>query len=183
LEALGEAQEHPWASLAARRCAALIRLAVPPYDETAAGELEAVAVSYAGLDLRFDHARSVLALGRAQRRLKQWAAARRSLDLAVEAFDQIGSTGWTQLARTELARVGARRPGLRGHLTPSEQHVAELASAGLSNKQIAQALFITIKTVEGHLSHAYAKLGVTSRAQLARRLQGQPSSSVSPGPT
>ena len=56
----------------------------------------------------------------------------------------------------------------RGELTPTEQRVAELATEGLSNKEIAQALFVTVNTVEAHLSHAYAKLGIRSRAQLAR---------------
>jgi DNA-binding CsgD family transcriptional regulator len=180
LETLSEQQQHPWGLLAARRCGAMISLAAPVYDDAAAAELEAVASSYGGGGLRFDQARSLLALGRAQRRLKKWAAARRSLDLAVEAFDQIGSTGWAQLAQSELARIGARRPGRRGQLTPSEKQVADLAAAGHSNKQIAHALFITVKTVEGHLSRAYAKLGVTSRAQLPHRLQAQQSSGTSP---
>jgi DNA-binding NarL/FixJ family response regulator len=55
-------------------------------------------------------------------------------------------------------------------LTPSERRVAELAAEGLSNKEIAQALFVTVHTVERHLSHVYDKLGVHSRAQLAPRL-------------
>jgi DNA-binding CsgD family transcriptional regulator len=180
LETLSEQQQHPWGLLTARRSGALISLAAPPYEEAAADQLKAVAKSYGGLGLRFDQARSLLALGRAQRRLKKWAAARGSLDLAVEAFDQIGSTGWAERARSELARVGARRPGRDGQLTASEKHVAELAAAGHSNKQIAQALFITIKTVEGHLSRAYAKLGITSRGQLTHSLQGQQSSDSPP---
>jgi DNA-binding CsgD family transcriptional regulator len=179
LQTLSRAQQHPWGLLTAARCSALICLAAPPYDQAAAAELEAVAVSYDELGLRFDRARSLLALGRAQRRLKKWAAARRSLELAAEAFDQIDSTGWAQHARSELARVGARRPGNKGQLTPSEQRVVELAAAGRSNKQIAHALFITINTVEGHLSRAYAKLGITSRTQLTHQLHGQSSSSTS----
>ncbi|HET6869700.1 MAG TPA: LuxR C-terminal-related transcriptional regulator [Solirubrobacteraceae bacterium] len=176
LDTLSEQQQHPWGLLTARRCRALISLAAPQYDEAAANEFKVVATSYGRLGLDFDQARSLLAVGTAQRRLKQWGAARRSLEEAVETFDQIGSMGWGERARSELDRVGARRPGREGQLTPSEKHVAELAAAGHSNKQIAQALFITIKTVEGHLSRAYAKLGVTSRAQLTHRLQGQQSS-------
>ena len=60
------------------------------------------------------------------------------------------------------------RPG--GGLTPGERRVAELAAAGLSNKQVAARLYLSVATVEAHLSRAYAKLGVTSRAQLAQRL-------------
>jgi DNA-binding NarL/FixJ family response regulator len=110
-------------------------------------------------------------LGRAQRRLKKWAAARASLEQAVAAFDELGSTGWADRARAERARIGARRPRATGELTSSERRVAELAAEGRSNKEIAAALFVTVNTVEGHLSHAYAKLGVRSRAQLAQRLQ------------
>ena len=127
--------------------------------------------AYGEPGLRFERARSLLALGRAERRLKKWAAARRSLEHAAEAFEQINSAGWAERARFELGRVGARRPGRKGALTPSEKRVVELAAEGHTNKQIAQALFITINTVEGHLSHAYTKLGVTSRGQLPHRLE------------
>ncbi|HEY1511442.1 MAG TPA: helix-turn-helix transcriptional regulator, partial [Solirubrobacteraceae bacterium] len=73
-------------------------------------------------------------------------------------------------ARSEVDRVGARRPSPSGELTPSERRVAELAASGRSNKQIAQELHVTVHTVEAHLSHGYAKLGVRSRGQLAARL-------------
>ena len=73
----------------------------------------------------------------------------------------------------ELARVGARRPPPAGELTAAQRRVVELAAEGLSNKEIASALFVTVHTVEVHLSHAYGKLGVRSRAQLAGRLSGR----------
>jgi DNA-binding CsgD family transcriptional regulator len=116
----------------------------------------------------------LLALGKAERRLRKWGAARRSLELAAGIFDEIGSAGWAALARAEIGRVGARRPGRADELTPTERRVAELAAAGRSNKEIARALSVTINTVEGHLSHAYAKLGVRSRTQLVRRLASPP---------
>jgi DNA-binding CsgD family transcriptional regulator len=56
-------------------------------------------------------------------------------------------------------------------LTPSEHRVAEMAAAGLSNREIAQALFVTLRTVEIHLTHSYRKLDITSRKQLARALE------------
>ena len=95
--------------------------------------------------------------------------ARRSSS-AEAAFDELGSPGWAEQARSELARVGARRPAPAGELTPTERRVAELAAEGLANKEIAQALFVTVSTVEVHLSNAYAKLGIRSRTQLAARL-------------
>jgi DNA-binding CsgD family transcriptional regulator len=167
LRELAERQEHPWGLATSKRCAAMLST---DYEETKTGLAEA-ASAYGERGLRFDRARSLLILGRAERRVKKWGAARHSLELAAEAFDEIGSTGWAELARSELGRVGARRPGGPDELTPAERRVVELAAAGHSNKEIAQTLFVTINTVEGHLSHAYAKLGVRSRAQLAHRLQ------------
>jgi len=69
-----------------------------------------------------------------------------------------------------LARVGGRVPPVPGALTPTEQDVVQLAAHGLTNKEIAQQLSIAVHTVEAHLSRAYAKLGVRSRAQLAAQL-------------
>ena len=86
------------------------------------------------------------------------------------AFDELGSPGWAEDARSELSRVSARRPRPPGELTPAERRVADLAAGGLSNKEIARSLFVTVPTIERHLTHAYAKLGVRSRAQLAGRL-------------
>jgi DNA-binding CsgD family transcriptional regulator len=170
LRVLSERQRHPWGLVATRQCSALVRLAMPPCDDTTAAELQAAAASYGELGLHFDRARALLALGKSQRRLRKQAAARRSLELAAKIFEDIGSTGWAGHARAEVNRISARRPGKAGALTPNEHRVAELAASGRSNKEIAQALFISINTVEGHLSHAYAKLGIRSRAQLAHRL-------------
>ena len=66
--------------------------------------------------------------------------------------------------------MGGRRPGAAGALTASEQRVAELAAQGLTNKQIAARLVVSVRTVEAHLAQAFAKLRVSSRTQLARRL-------------
>ena len=93
-----------------------------------------------------------------------------TLELAAAGFDAMGSPGWAEDARSELARVGARRPTSPGRLTPTERRVAELAVDGLSNKEIARALVVTVNTVEFHLRNTYAKLGIRSRVQLAARL-------------
>ena len=170
LRALSEQQEHPWGLATARRGEALIRLAAQTDEDAAAADLERAAVAYGDLGLRFDHARTLLLLGRAQRRRKKWAAARSALEQATAEFDEIGSPGWAEQARSELVRVGARRPAQAGALTPAEQRVAELAAEGLANKEIARTLFVSVHTVEVHLSHAYAKLGIRSRTQLAGRL-------------
>jgi DNA-binding CsgD family transcriptional regulator len=164
---LAEQQEHPWGLATAKRCGAIAALASGGYDEDAAVELAQAAADYRRLGLRFDRARSLLSLGRAQRRVKKWGAARDSLEGAVAAFDEQGSPGWTEQARSELARVGARRPAPSGELTPAELRVAQLAANGLANKEIGRTLHVTVHTVELHLSHAYAKLGIRSRTQLA----------------
>jgi DNA-binding CsgD family transcriptional regulator len=171
LRLLSERQEHPWGLAGARRCDALVRLAAGAYDEGAARTLEQAADEYGALALPFDRARTLLALGRVQRRRRKWAAARRSLEQAVLAFEALDSRGWAEEARADLARVGARRPAAPGALTRAEQRVAELAAAGQSNEEIARTLFVSPKTVEVHLSHVYAKLGVRSRTQLARLVQ------------
>jgi len=170
LYSLAERQRSPWGIATAKRCAGIARLASDAYDDEAGAALTQAAANYGRLGLPFDRARSLLSLGRSQRRLKKWGAARDSLQAALAAFGELGSEGWAEQARSELARVGARRPTPSGELTPSERRIAELAAAGRSNKEIAQALYVTVHTVEVHLSHAYAKLGVRSRAQLTGRL-------------
>jgi DNA-binding NarL/FixJ family response regulator len=170
LRGLSEEQEHPWGLAGANRSAALIALVSGAEGEHASVELAGAAAAYGALGLPFDRARTLLALGRAQRRARRWGAARAALEQAAAAFDELGSVGWAQDARSELERVGGRRPREAGKLTPAERRVAELAAEGLANKEIASALFVTVRTVEVHLKHVYTKLGIRSRTQLARRL-------------
>lgn len=120
----------------------------------------------------FQHARTLLALGRTQRRAKRRGDARTSLEEALARFERLGAPLWAEQARAELPRVGGRGTAASGELTPSERRVVALAADGLSNKEIAATLFVTVHTVEVHLSHAYAKLGVRSRSQLRRALEG-----------
>jgi DNA-binding CsgD family transcriptional regulator len=95
---------------------------------------------------------------------------RPALDLA----HRCGALALTERTRTELIAAGGRprRLVLSGldSLTPSERRVAQLAAAGLTNGEIAQHLFITARTVEGHLTHAYQKLDISSRDQLPEAL-------------
>ena len=172
LRELAEQQAHPWGLASAARSEAVVALAGDRYDSQAAAQLASAADAYYGLGLRFDAARSQLALGRAARRFKQWGLARVSLEGAAATFEEIGSPGWVEQARSELTRVGARRRRPAGELTETELRTAELAAGGMSNKEIARELFVTVHTVEVHLSRAYAKLGIRSRGQLAGRLSG-----------
>ena len=113
-------------------------------------------------------ARTWLALGAVQRRTRKRGAARDALERALAIFDELGAALWTEKARSELARVGGRTAA-GDELTPTERRIAELVAKGKTNKEVAAQLFITPRTVEGHLTRIYAKLGVRSRAELAHR--------------
>jgi DNA-binding CsgD family transcriptional regulator len=170
LSDLARAQEHPWALASAQRSSAMLELARDTYCDASARALEDAAASYRRLGLAFDEARTLLVLGRAQRRAKKWGTAREALERSRAAFEAIGSREWADDGRSELARVGARRPSAKGGLTATERRVAELAVEGLSNKEIARTLVVTVNTVEFHLRNTYAKLGIRSRVQLAPQL-------------
>lgn len=166
LDRLAREQAHPWALTGSVRSAALVDL-TDGYAEGSADTLAGAAAAYDDLGLGFDAARTRLALGRVQRRARKWGAARDTLEEAAAAFDGLGCPGWAAEARAELGRVGARRPSAPGSLTETERRVADLAVAGLSNKEIARTLVVTVSTVEFHLRNVYAKLGIRSRVQLA----------------
>jgi len=169
LRGLAAAQRHPWGLATADRSAAVVALA-GGYDEAAAAQLAGAADAYRALGLGWDAARALLVLGRAQRRAAKRAAARDSLQQARSLFEQLGCPGWAGAAAAELDRISGRRAAPAGGLTPSERRVAELVASGLSNQQAAGQLYLSVTTVKAHLRAVYAKLGVTSRAQLTRRL-------------
>ncbi len=134
---------------------------------------EAVEV-LAGSEARLEHAHALVDLGAALRRANQRTEARELLREGVDLARSIGAFGLAARANEEIAATGARprkvlRTGLDA-LTASERRVAQLAADGMSNKEIAQTLFVTIKTVEVHLSHAYRKLEISSRTQLDKAL-------------
>jgi DNA-binding NarL/FixJ family response regulator len=113
----------------------------------------------------FDLGRTLLLLGSLRRRTKQKRSAREALEAARDVFDGIGAAAWVERSDAELARIGGRRP-LSG-LTESERRVAGLVAAGRTNREVADTLYTSVRTVEGHLSHIYSKLGVRSRTELA----------------
>ncbi len=135
---------------------------------------------------RLEHARALVELGAALRRANQRATAREPLRSGLDLAYRCGAGRLAQRAATELRAAGARprRAVLTGleALTPSERRVAEFAAGGMSNPEIAQALFVTLNTVEGHLRHAYQKLSVSSRRQLPAALRSPaPSPPLPPG--
>jgi DNA-binding NarL/FixJ family response regulator len=166
---LASEQVHPWGLATVKRSIAVLTLA-GGYDDDAAARLAEASADYGALGLGFESARALLYLGRVQRRAKKRAAARQSLEEARSAFQRLGCAGWADATSAELDRISGRRPPAGGSLTPTEQRVAELVASGLSNKEIAARLFVSVYTVEAHLSNMYAKLGIRSRTQLATRL-------------
>jgi DNA-binding CsgD family transcriptional regulator len=127
-----------------------------------------------GSAARLEHARAMTDLGAALRRAGRRAESREILRPALDLAHRCGALALTERTRTELIAAGGRprRLVLSGldSLTPSERRVAQLAAVGLPNRDIAQNLFITARTVEGHLTHAYQKLAITSREQLPAAL-------------
>jgi DNA-binding CsgD family transcriptional regulator len=169
LRELAAQQDHPWARATAGRCAGILELARSGYTEAGEELLAEASDDLERLGLQLDSARCLLALGRAQRRHKQWREARQTLERAATAFAALGAAGWAARAAAELERIGGRRRS-DGDLTPAERRASELAADGLSNKEIAASMYVAVNTVEVYLARAYAKLGVRSRAQLAKRL-------------
>jgi DNA-binding CsgD family transcriptional regulator len=136
---------------------------------------------------RLEHAHAMADLGAALRRAGQRADSREILRPALDLAHRCGAIALTERARTELVAAGGRprRLVLSGldALTASERRAAQLAAAGLSNREIAQNLFITARTVEGHLTHAYQKLAITSREQLPAALAPPDSGPITRAPT
>jgi DNA-binding CsgD family transcriptional regulator len=116
-----------------------------------------------------ERARTLLALGWVHRQAKHKRLARDALDRALAIFEELGAPLWAEKARAELRRISGRRPA-SDELSETEERVAALAAQGRSNRQIAAELYVSVRTVEAHLSHVYRKLGVRRRAELARHL-------------
>ena len=126
----------------------------------------------------FDRARTELCLGMRRRRSRRRADARAALHRALSYFETTGVEPWASQARAELRAAGEAHLARNGSspslqiLTPQELQVALTVAGGATNREAAAALFLSTKTVEFHLSNTYRKLGVRSRAELVRRVDG-----------
>ncbi|MGH2736191.1 MAG: ATP-binding protein [Actinomycetota bacterium] len=136
----------------------------------ARSSLRQAVLEYDGAGYRFQGARCLVALGRLERRAKQKRAARDALGDALARFQESGSLTWVEIARGELSRIGGR--AAQQDLSATEREVALLAAEGLSNREIADRLFLSVKTVEANLSRIYRKLGIRSRGALAHSMSG-----------
>jgi DNA-binding CsgD family transcriptional regulator len=150
------------------RCRGLVAAAQGEV-ELAVSELERALAQHEAVGDPFGSARALLALGAVRRRARQKRPAQEAIGTAVEAFEELGAATWVEKARAELGRIGGRRR--EEGLTAAERRVAALVAEGRTNREVAAALFLGERTVASHLTHIYAKLGVRSRTELARRLE------------
>ncbi len=149
------------------RCRGLLAAAREAVDEATSLLEQAVARHHEVGDV-FGRARALLALGVILRRARQKRAARDAIGAALAGFEDLGAATWVERARDELGRIGGRKR--EDGLTAAERRVAALVAAGRTNREVAAQLFLGERTVAGHLTRVYTKLGVRSRTELARRL-------------
>jgi len=156
-----------WVLAHATRCRGLVAAARGDV-EPALALLERAVAQHDTVGDPFGRARGLLALGVVRRRGRQKRPAREAIEAALQGFEAIGAAGWAEKARAELGRIGGRTR--EQGLTAAERRVADLVAEGRTNREVAAALFLGERTVASHLTHIYAKLGVRSRTELARRL-------------
>ncbi len=168
LERPGRTLDRPWALAVSARCTGLLHAARGDL-EAALTSLDEALVHHDRAKMPFERARTLLALGRVLRRSRRRRQAREALTEALALFERSGTPLWASRAQDELRRLGLAASG-HDRLTATERQIAELAAAGLTNREIAGRAFVTVKTVEARLTRVYRKLGIRSRPQLSRAL-------------
>ena len=163
----GTTLDRPLALATAARCRALIAAALgdPP---GALLELERAFAEHERVAIPFESARTLLIHGETLRRMKRKREARDSLERSRSQFEVLGASLWEVRADQALARIGGRSASPTA-LSETERRVADVVAQGLTNKEAAERLFMSVKTVESNLRRIYRKLGIRSRAELARR--------------
>jgi DNA-binding CsgD family transcriptional regulator len=139
--------------------------------DTAAAAARAAVAAHQSSPLRLELARSLLVLGRIERRRKARRQSRQVLARARELGTEIGHRPLLAAIEKELPRAAAERSGTE--LTATERRVADLIAAGSTNRDTAAVLFVSVRTVDAHVASIYRKLGVRTRAELARRIAAQ----------
>ncbi|MGX9789164.1 helix-turn-helix transcriptional regulator [Mycobacterium sp. MMS18-G62] len=166
LERDGRRLDRPWMLAIGSRCRAIM-LAAQGNVRAAELTVRQAIAEHGRLPMPFERARSLLLLGQLQRRQRQKQVAAASFGEALRVFCELGTPLWAERVRSELARTKVN-PSRDLELTPSERRVAELAAAGLTNRDVAAKLFVSAKTVESNLTQIYRKLGIRTRAELGR---------------
>jgi DNA-binding NarL/FixJ family response regulator len=165
LQRRAEAVDSPWPLAAATRARGALLLARGDGAE-AATLLHEAATHFDRLGFRPDAERARLLEGRAILRDGRRSQAAEVLATARDGFAAIGAPLWEARAVEELERVSPGRAS--GDLTPTEGRIAALVAEGLKNREIAERLFLSVATVEAHLTRIYRKLGIRSRSDLTR---------------
>jgi DNA-binding CsgD family transcriptional regulator len=167
-----------WAKATAARCRGI--LAAEDFEAA----FEEALHWHARTPTPFDRARTELCYGERLRRAKHRAKAREHLKSALSIFERLGAAPWATRARSELRATGETvadsNPSSSERLTVQELKVALRVAEGATNRETAAELFLSVKTVEVHLSHIYKKLGIRSRTELARRFAREGAPAVSP---
>lgn len=172
-ESNGARLGRAWQLAVGNRCRALYSAANGDL-EGALAAVERALAQHDRLAMPFEQARTRLVMGDIQRRLRRRDAAARTVRAALAQFEQLGSPLWADRARKELARINVADRSGGAALTDSEQRIAELVASGMANKEVAEALYVSVKTVETNLTRVYRKLGIRSRSQLSARLGAPP---------
>jgi DNA-binding CsgD family transcriptional regulator len=168
LESNGKRLDRAWALALGARCRSLLLAATGDLDGAAEAAERALG-EHQRLPMPFERARTLLVLGQVERRRRRKQAAAIRLREAARIFGEVGTPLWTSRAQDELDRVNVS-PAVGTELTPTERRVAQLTSTGMTNRQVADALFISPKTVEANLARLYSKLNIHSRAELGQRM-------------
>ena len=167
LEERAERIRRPWIATVAARSRGLLLSAHGDLDGALAA-FELALQNQTDLSMPLERGRTQLVLGQVLRRRKERRRARAAFEQAVAEFDRAGSAVWRARVDAELARVPVRRAP--ADLTATEETIASLAAQGLTNKRIAERIFVSPKTVEANLARVYRKLGIHSRAELGRAM-------------
>ena len=168
LEYNGRRLDRPWMLAIGARCRSMW-LAAQGDDEAATCIAQQAMAEHDRLPMPFERARTQLLLGQLQHHQRLEEAAIDSLGAALGAFEHMRAPLWASRTRDELAAAKVSR-SRHLRLTPSEKCIAELAASGMTNRDVAGALFISLKTVEAGLTRVYRKLGINSRAELGNRM-------------
>jgi DNA-binding CsgD family transcriptional regulator len=162
------ANHLPWSTAMASRCHGLLYAARGDFA-AALAMLERALVEHERLPMPFEEARTRLLWGTVLRRAGHRTDARKSLEAARDVFVRLGTPVQAAQAREELLSLGGRHAE-DNQLTTVEQRVAGLVGAGQTNREVADTLFMSVRTVESHLGRVYRKLGVRSRTELAHNV-------------
>jgi DNA-binding CsgD family transcriptional regulator len=167
-EARAAVSGHPWSVMVSSRCRGLLAASAGRSSQALTCFDRSLAADERG-EMALERGRTLLATGQVLRAGNRRSAARDAFGQARAVFEACGCPPWASRATAELARVSGR-VATPSELTGMERRVAELAASGRSNREIAAELFLSVRTVESHLSSAYRKLGIRSRVGLGPAL-------------